>query len=77
MTYRPSDMKPLLRIKPDLLEHANDNLRAWGGPCGEVDKVLMHANVARKVDSALVEAVEKLGKPELCLLYTSPSPRDS
>ena len=64
-TYQPSDLKRLYRVMPDLLEHALADLRAWGGECREAEMVLTHATLARKVDDALVRAVENLGKPEL------------
>ena len=64
-TYRSSDLKRLYRVMPDLLEHALADLRAWGGECREAEMVLTHATLARKVDDALVRAVENLGKPEL------------
>jgi hypothetical protein len=65
VTYQPSDLKRLRRVTPDLLEPALAELRTWGDECWEAEKVLTLATLARKVDTGLVDAVEKMGKPEL------------
>ena len=70
----PEDYLPIISKFPDILSQSNANFYE-----GIRRERILFGEIKRRIDldSIIVEGCSPFGNIEICLLYTSPSPRDS